>query len=108
MSRTVICKKLRLGKDGNTYSKKLIAEVERTNAKISESYVKEFNKNYKNSGRIYVIDEEATAKRDALIKSKATPDRDALKKQATEMGLEFKNNITTKKLQDLINGNIEG
>ncbi len=71
MSKIVVAKLLRLGKDGDNFSKKLIAQVERANAKIDDDFIKSFNTNWKTSGRIYEIDKEATKLRDEKLKPKA-------------------------------------
>lgn len=70
MSKIVVAKLLRLGKDGDKFSKKLIAKVERTNAKVDDEFIKRFNDNWKTSGRIYEIDKEATKLRDEALKPK--------------------------------------
>jgi len=99
MSKIVVCKKFRLveisqGEFKNNDMKKL----ERSSVKISEEDVKNFNAGYKTSGIIYEIDEKATKERN-------TPkvDRDALKLEATNLKLEFADNIPTPKLIELIN-----
>jgi len=67
----VVCKLLRLGQDSGKFSKKLIAAVERTNALVDDQYVKDFNRNWENSGRLYEIDKDATEKRNQAIKPKS-------------------------------------
>ena len=67
MSKIVVAKKVRLGKDGNKFSKKLIAQVERTNAKVDDEFIKGFNENWKTSGRLYIVDEELTKERDEKL-----------------------------------------
>jgi len=106
MSKIVVCALHRLGKDGDSFSKKLVAKVERTNVKIGNDYVKEFNANWRTSGRVYVIDEKLTAERDKLLseksKDKGAKSRAELKKEADELGLVYSSNIPTKKLIELI------
>lgn len=63
----LVCKKLRLGKDGDSFSKKLIAQEERTSVKITRGDMEEFNKSWDKSGRLYVIDEEKTAERNKAL-----------------------------------------
>jgi hypothetical protein len=65
MSKIVVAKLVRLGKDGDNFNKGLIAKEERTNAKVEEDFIKEFNSNWKTSGRLYIVDKEATEKRDS-------------------------------------------
>lgn len=65
MSKIVVAKLVRLGKDGDNFSKGLEAKVERTNAKVDEDYLREFNANWKTSGRLYIVDKEATEKRNS-------------------------------------------
>lgn len=101
MSKIVVAKKVRLGKDGDAFKKDLVAQVERTNVKIDDEYIKEFNQDWKTTGRLFIIDKEATEKRNSTDK----PDRDALKAKATELGLEFKANIKTDVLIKLIEDN---
>lgn len=109
MSKIVVAKKVRLGMDGDQFNKDLIAKVERTNAKVDDEYLKDFNKNWKTSGRLYIVDEKATAERDASLTKEAKPSKDsskdvreALKKEADDMGLEYPKNISNEKLAELI------
>ena len=67
MEKIVVAKLSRLGKDGNKFSKEFKKEL-RSNVKISEDYVKEFNKNWKTRGQFYEIDKEATEKRNSQLK----------------------------------------
>jgi hypothetical protein len=68
MSKIVVAKLVRLGKDGDKFKKDLIAQTERTNAKVDEDYVKECNANWETSGRLYIVDKEATEKRNEEVK----------------------------------------
>lgn len=102
MNKIVVAKLVRLGKDGDKFSKGLVAKIERTNAKVDEDYIKEHNANWRTSGRLYIVDKEATEKRNSDVKEVKQPDRDALKAKATELKLEFKANIKTDALIKLI------
>jgi hypothetical protein len=76
-------------------------KVQRNGVKIDERDAALFNKQTELSGIRYDLDEKATAERNA---PKAEPiDRDALKAEATELGIEFQNNIKTDVLIALIN-----
>jgi len=104
MSKIVVCKKFRLveiskGEFKNNDMKKEV----RSAVKISEEDVKELNSNYKTSGIIYEIDKKATEERDNELAPK--PDRKALLLEAESMGLEFKKNIKTDALIELIKTN---
>ncbi len=103
MSKIVVAKLVRLGKNGDRFDKKMIAKEERTSVKIDNEQIEMFNKNWEVSGRLYVIDEEATKERNKLFTPKDMPDRDELKKEAESLGIEFKGNIKTKQLIELIN-----
>ena len=128
MSKIVVARLLRLGKDGDNFSKKMIAQVERTNAKVDDDFVEEFNSNWKTSGRIYEINEKATKERDEKvywaslsdeekaevkkqraelaskqkIEKEAKDKRLALLSEATELKLEFAKNIPTEKLEAMV------
>lgn len=80
MSKILVCKKVRLGQDGGKFKKNLEAKVERTNLKIEEHLMDEFNANWKVSGRLYVVDDKATKERNAKLESKLedTPDIDKM------------------------------
>ena len=66
----VVCKKYRLGKDGDSFSQKLKAETERESVKISRGDFEKFNQSWKVSGRLYEIDEEATKARNEKLNPK--------------------------------------
>jgi hypothetical protein len=103
MEKIVVAKLVRLGKDGDNFSKDLIAKEERTNAKVHMDYLDEMNKNWKTSGRLYIIDEKATKERDEKVNPKPKlSERDKLKAKADEMGLTYAKNIKTEKLAELI------
>jgi len=63
----VVAKLVRLGKDGDSFKKDNHINVVRKAAKVDEAYVKGFNKSWEVSGQLYVIDKEATKKRDDLL-----------------------------------------
>jgi len=120
MQKIVVAKLVRLAKDGDSFKKDIHAQVMRTNAKVSEQYINEFNVNWQTRGQLYIIDEKLTKERDeALLKGevkvkevkKVTEEkqidpkkaiRDALKKEADELGLEYRNNLSNEKLAELI------
>lgn len=70
MSKIVVAKLVRLGKDGDSFSKKLEAAVLRTNAKIDDEYLNGFNANWKTSGQLYIVDEKATKEREEALAPK--------------------------------------
>jgi len=105
----VVAKLIRLGKNGDKFDKKLIAEEMRSNAKIERDYVEQFNKNWQSRGQMYVINEEATAKRDAELSKKQsdpeTPEnneREQVKQLADDLGIEYPKNMPTSRLKELI------
>jgi len=122
MSKIVVAKLVRLGKDGDHFKKDMIAKEMRTNAKVDDEYLKEFNSQWKKRGQLYIIDKEATAERDRIIdgepeltqeqKEKIEKDkqekvarkaeRDALKEEAKDLKLEYPKTITNEKLKELI------
>jgi gamma-glutamylcyclotransferase (GGCT)/AIG2-like uncharacterized protein YtfP len=99
-NKIVVATLYRLGKAGDSFNKDFKTKL-RSKAKVSEDYVNTVNANWKTAGQLYVIDEKATKERDELV-APQTLDRDALKKQADDMGLEYAKNIKTEKLADLI------
>lgn len=66
MERIVVANLYRLGKDGDSFSKKFKTEV-RSRAKVTEDYVKRVNANWATGGMIYKIDEKATKERDEKL-----------------------------------------
>lgn len=68
MNKIVVAKLVRLGKDGDKFKKDLVAQVERTNAKVDIDYLEEFNTNWETSGRLYIIDDKLTEERDKNLK----------------------------------------
>ena len=108
MSKIVVAKLSRLGKDGDHFSLKFKTEV-RSKVKIDDDYIKEFNANWKTSGMFYDIDAEATKERDEKLAKANDPlakmTRDELKEKADDLGLEYQNNIKTNKLIELIKEN---
>lgn len=70
MSKIVVAKLIRLGKDGDKYKKDIHAHIMRTSAKVEVSYIEEFNKRWETSGQLYIVDKELTAKRDEEIEPK--------------------------------------
>jgi len=91
MQKIIVAKLVRLGKDGDSFSQKLIAQVMRTNAKVTEQYIEQFNSNWKDRGQMYIVDEEKTKERNELLSTSEkanSPElsiREALKKEADEM-----------------------
>ena len=71
MGKIVVAKLIRLGKDGDTFNKKLVGKVLRERAIVEEAYVKEFNKNWKTSGQLYEINTKATTERNKSLDKKA-------------------------------------
>ena len=71
MSRIVVAKLVRLGQDGNVFKKDMHAKTLRTSVKIDETEIQEFNKHWKNKGQLYIIDKEATEKRDLILETPA-------------------------------------
>ena len=67
MSKIVVAKLVRLGQDGNSFKKDLIAKTMRTNAKVDDEYLKEFNASWKTRGQLYIIDEDATRVRNEAL-----------------------------------------
>ena len=111
MGKIKVYKLVRLGQDGDKFKKNMIAKELRTNAKLDEDFVKEYNKTWDVSGHLYILNEEATKKRDEKLKKKEAPEkpkgnglqiRNALKKEADELGLEYPKNTTNEKLAELI------
>ncbi len=128
MEKIVVVKLVRLGKDGDNFSKDLIAKEERTNVKVHIDYMNEMNANWKTSGRLYIIDEKATKERDEKVywaslsdKEKAEikkaddekveklkTEKDAKDKraklllEADALKLEFPKNIPSDKLEKMI------
>lgn len=105
MGKIVVAKLLRLGKDGDKFSKDLVAQVMRTNAKVDEDYIKQFNSTWQDRGQLYVIDEEKTKERNEqaeLSDPKQLSIREALKKEADELGIKYAKNISNEKLAELI------
>lgn len=70
MSEILVCKLHRLGKDGDSFKKGLIAQTLRTNAKIPAEYVEEFNRHWQTRGQFYEVDEEATKARNEKLNPK--------------------------------------
>jgi hypothetical protein len=68
MSKLVVCKYVRLAKDGDSFKKDLIASELRTNVKIDDQFVKEHNRSWKTTGHLYIVDEKATKARNDAIK----------------------------------------
>lgn len=85
MSKIVVAKLVRLGKDGDNFSKDLIAKVERTNAKVDDDYIKEVNANYKTTGRLYVVDEEATEERDSKLNGSLNEEDEKIRSEYKEL-----------------------
>lgn len=83
MSKIVVAKLVRLGKDGDSFSKKLEAAEIRTSAKVNEDYVKGFNANWKTSGQLYIINEKATKEREESLAPKKVgrPKKEETEKQ---------------------------
>jgi hypothetical protein len=107
MGKIIVARKYRLMRDGEKFTESGKKEI-RSNVKLDEDFVAQFNATTKTSGHMYEIDVEATKQRDALISAKeAKPvqalDREALKLEAIELGIEFAANIPTKSLIELIN-----
>lgn len=87
--------KFKTGKDD-------VSKVTRTGVKIDERDAELFNKQTTISGIAYVLDEKATAERNAPKEDNDGADRDALKAEATALGIEFQKNIKTDQLIELI------
>lgn len=110
MQEIVVAKLIRLGKNGDSFDKKLVAQVMRTNAKVSKDYIEQFNATWQDRGQLYIIDEEKTKERNEKLISKEevkTNDaelsiREALKKEADELGIEYAKNISNEKLAEKI------
>ena len=109
MSKIMVAKLVRLGINGNNFDKKLIAKVERTNAKIDDEQIERFNQSWKTSGRLYIVDEDLTKERNNELAKKAPKAddnskaiREALKAEADDLGIEYKKNIKTEALSVLI------
>lgn len=84
MSKIVVAKLVRLGKDGDKFSQKMIAKTERINAKVDDEFIKEFNENWETSGRMYVINDKLTKERDESLNSKKEK-KDVTKKEDPEL-----------------------
>ena len=110
MERIVVANLFRLGKDGDKFSKDF-KKIVRSRAKVTESYVKGINANWKMGGMIYEIDEKATKERDEKLLNltvqfdSKTVTRDELKDKADKMELTYAKNIKTDKLFELIKAN---
>lgn len=103
MSKIVVAKLVRLAKDGDHYNKELVAKVMRTSAKVDDDFVKEFNKTWKTSGQLYIVDEDKTKQRDEKLNGKnENNDREELKSQADELGISYPKNIKTENLKQKI------
>lgn len=73
MSKIVVAKLVRLGQDGGVFKKELSAKTLRTSVKIDASEMEAFNKLWKQKGQLYILDEEATKKRDEKLKVENNP-----------------------------------
>lgn len=105
MQKIVVAKLVRLAKDGDSFKKDIHAQIMRTNAKISEQYIAEFNVNWQTRGLLYIIDEKLTKERDEQIQKndpKELSIRESLKKEADELGIPYAKNISNEKLAELI------
>ena len=70
MGKIVVAKLARLGKDGDSFSKKLEAKVLRNSVKIDDEELKQFNKRWEISGLLYTVDTKATTERNEALKPK--------------------------------------
>jgi HD superfamily phosphohydrolase len=108
MEKIVVCKLVRLAKNGDSFDQKLVAQELRTNAKVDDEYMKRFNENWKTSGQMYIMDEAKTKERDELsVKQEVKKEevkslREQLKEEAKELGLTYPKNISNEKLAELI------
>jgi hypothetical protein len=58
--RIVVADLFQLGRDGGSFNSEIKNKVLHAKAKVQESYVEEINAGSADSGRFYVVDEEAT------------------------------------------------
>lgn len=75
-----------------------LSKVMRKGVKITAEVAAEYNRTAKSSGILYELDEEATAEREQALNPEPQVDRDALKAEATELGIEFHSAIKTDQL----------
>lgn len=68
----VVCKKTRLGKDGDKFKKNMEAAVLRTSVKIDESEMESANKLWAMTGILYTVDKKATKERNDKLNPKPT------------------------------------
>lgn len=78
--------------------KPVLGEVAKKDCPLEERHVRVLNKSWKNTGIYYAPMEEKGTKSDARL---------ALEKEATELGVKFRDNIGDDKLQEKINKAIE-
>jgi len=99
----VVCKKFRqIGQSNGVFKINEHRKEMRSNVKIDELDVAKFNAVATGSGIYYEIDKESTKKRNELLNPKPKNNRAELKAKATDLGLEFADNIPTPKLIELI------
>ena len=80
MSKIVVAKLYRLGRDGDSFTKKFKTTL-RESVKIDDEYITNFNKNWQSSGQLYEIDEKATKTRNEKLnpKPKGRPKKEETK-----------------------------
>lgn len=105
MGKVVVCKVVRLGKDGDKFKKGLVAKVLRNNAKLDEDYVKEQNESWKTSGVYHEVDLKATSERNEKLEKSSEPSdaekkaiREEAKTEAASLGIEYSASISTANL----------
>lgn len=80
--------------DGNP----VLGDLAKADCPLEDWHIRALNKSWKNTGVFYALVEEKETKSDARI---------ALEKEATELGIKFRDNIGDDKLQEKINKAIE-